>query len=440
MTRNNKSSQDIGVLVVSPTRELAIQIGDQAELLLSHFSDLKCHVMYGGSSISRDTRVLNAGLPSVLIATPGRLIDHLENLTLGNGRKFGYDVMRNTEILVLDETDRLLDMGFRREIDKIMAYLPKKDKRQTFLFSATIPSDLKDIMSKYMKSDFVEVDCIKDGGNDDGSGAHTNALVDQTYAILPNMDHSIEAVVKLILDAVEKDANHKLVVFFPTARMVGFYADFFRIGLGIDVSDIHSKKSQGARNKTSAQFRESKNGILFTSDVSARGVDYPDVTTVLQFGLPESREQYIHRLGRCGRAGKTGKGLLVLAPFEARFLNELNGIEIKKDTDAENAINTPLDKKLEKKMEAIFQRIRSGDQQLCTRASQAYQSFLGFYISNIKRLDVNDKAEILKIGNHYATRVMGMKEAPSITKKAAKFMGILNMEHVKTSNNKKLKK
>jgi ATP-dependent RNA helicase MSS116, mitochondrial len=404
--------------------------------------------MYGGTSISRDTRVLNNSLPTVLIATPGRLIDHLENLTLGSGRKFGYDVMRNTEILVLDETDRLLDMGFRREIDKIMAYLPKKDKRQTFLFSATIPSDLKEIMSKYMKSNFVEVDCIKDGGNDDGSGTHTNALVDQTYAILPSMEHSIEAVVKLILDAVEKDDKHKLVVFFPTARMVGFYADFFRVGLGIEVSELHSKKSQGARNKTSAQFREAKKGILFTSDVSARGVDYPDVTTVLQFGLPESREQYIHRLGRCGRAGKTGKGMLILAPFEARFLNELKGIEIKKDADAETVISAPLDQKLGGKMDAIFQRIRSGDQQLCTSASQAYQSFLGFYISNIKRLDVRDKAELLEIGNQYVTRVIGMKEIPGLTKKAAKFMGILGMpgvrivslENVKNGNNKKVKK
>lgn len=422
--------KEIGILVVSPTRELAIQIGDQAEKLIQHFPALSCHVMYGGAKVARDIRALNKSLPTVLVATPGRLIDHLENLVLQNGKKFGYDVMRNTNILVLDETDRLLDMGFRREIDKIMAYLPKKDKRQTFLFSATVPDDLKGIMSKYMKEDFVEVDCIQKVDDEGNSGSHTNELVEQTFTILPSVDVTVEAVVKLILDAVEKDENHKLVVFFPTARMVGFYADFFNIGLGIQVSEIHSKKSQSSRNKTSAHFRESKTGILFTSDVSARGVDYPDVTTVLQFGLPESREQYIHRLGRSGRAGKKGKGLLILAPFEARFVQELNGIEIKKDIDSVTIFDAPLDPNLKRKMDNTFQRIRSGDKVLSTRAEQAYQSFLGFYMSNVKRLDVKDKAELLKIGNKYS-EVMGMKETPGLTKKAAKMMGILGFPGVK---------
>jgi ATP-dependent RNA helicase MSS116 len=121
---------------------------------------------------------------------------------------------------------------------------------------------------------------------------------------------------------------YKIVVFFPTARMVSFFAEFLNDGLEFPAIELHSKKSQSSRNTSSSSFRQAKNAILFTSDLSARGVDYPDVTHVIQVGLPESREQYIHRLGRTARAGKEGSGLLVLLPFESSFLSELKGLEV----------------------------------------------------------------------------------------------------------------
>eukprot|EP01083_Nonionella_stella_P125618 379943_1 len=106
--------------------------------------------MYGGTKMTRDVNMLNRQIPSIIVATPGRLLDHLQNTKLG-GQKFGYDIMRQTGILVLDETDRLLDMGFRREISSIMAFLPKQERRQTLLFSATVPQELKKIMAENMK-------------------------------------------------------------------------------------------------------------------------------------------------------------------------------------------------------------------------------------------------------------------------------------------------
>lgn len=351
-----KVGESVGILIVSPTRELATQIGDQAEKLLTHHNGLKCQVMFGGTKMGRDTNVLNKKLPTILVATPGRLLDHMENTKLSNGKKFGYDIMRDTHILVLDEADRLLEMGFRRDIQKIMNFLPKKEKRQTLLFSATVPSELKSIMAENMDSNFVEVDCIQDGG-----GKHTNDLVHQTYTILPTFESQIISVVRLVEQQMKSDPNYKIVVFFPTARMVGYYADFFNLGLKTEVIEIHSKKSQGYRNKASDKFRKAKRGILFTSDVSARGVDYPDVTHVIQIGLPESREQYIHRLGRTGRAGKVGEGILVLSPFEKKFVNELTNIDISMNKDVTEMLSTPPEATIEDAVNKALARVKSGD-------------------------------------------------------------------------------
>ena len=239
------------------------------------------------------------------------------------GRKFSDDIISNIDIVVLDEVDRLVDMGMRTEIQKIMSYLPRKEKRQTMLFSATVPTQLRKIMKDSMKDDFVEVDCVKDGAQ----SAPTNLRVTQSHVILPSMSNVLSSVYSILKEATTS-RPYKIVVFFPTARMVSFFADFLNDGLEYPVVELHSKKSQSSRNTASSNFRQAKNAILFTSDLSARGVDYPDVTQVIQVGMPESREQYIHRLGRTARAGKEGSGLLVLFPFESRFLSEIRGLHV----------------------------------------------------------------------------------------------------------------
>ena len=272
------SRANIGVLVVSPTRELATQIGDQASSLITFHEKLSVQVVFGGTKIGSDINKMSRRIPSILVATPGRLLDHLESTKI-NGRPFS-NIVSNTKVLILDETDRLLDMGFRREIKKIINFLPRK--RQTLLFSATIPGELKNIMSETMQEDSITVDCINDG---DGS-SHTNAHVKQTHVILPSMDRYVSGMVEIITKAMEDYKGHdehvKIVVFFSTARSVGFFSDLFNKGLQIPVIELHSKKSQSYRNRASDQFRNTKSGILFTSDVSARGVDYPDVTHVIQ--------------------------------------------------------------------------------------------------------------------------------------------------------------
>jgi len=418
---------NVGILIISPTRELATQIGDQAEKLLTFYpNNMKVQVMFGGTKMGRDVNFLNKHLPSILVATPGRLLDHMENTKLTGGRQFGYDIMRNTNILVLDETDRLLDMGFRREISKILAFLPRKERRQTLLFSATVPDELKQIMSENMREDFIEVDCI----NDDSDGSHTNVQVEQSHVILPNMDRYISSVAE-IMQLILKDpaVRHKVVVFFPTARMVSFFSDFFNLGLGIDVIELHSKKSQSYRNKASDKFRKAKTGVLFTSDVSARGVDYPDVTNVIQFGLPESREQYIHRLGRTGRAGKAGKGLLVLAPFESGFLSELKGLDVSVDNEINNLFQSPGDNQTINAVDGVVEQVNKGDPALVKSAQQAYQAFLGYYLGQIKRTKLKSKGDVVTTANNISV-IMGLNEVPAIFARTVGKMGLKGVKGI----------
>ena len=289
-----------------------------------------------------------------------------------------YFYQANLDVLVLDEADRLLEMGFRKDIHAILDHLPPADTRQTLLFSATMPSDLKGVMEKAMRKDLsVTVSFVEKaaGDSDSSSASHeTNAAVVQSHVVLRSFDDYVSSVVKIVRhalvegqqqqgeegegegeggkDGVSEQRPPKIVVFFPATRVTGYFAEIFNAGglcHWVPAIEIHSRLSQGKRDRASEQFRNCKTGVLFTSDVSARGVgslpphphpppplclpqltslflsfslslslsapgvDFPDVTHVIQIGMADSREQYIHRLGRTARAGKKGQVCLSLS-------------------------------------------------------------------------------------------------------------------------------
>jgi ATP-dependent RNA helicase MSS116 len=420
----------VGVLVISPTRELASQIGDQAEKLLTFHPDLSVQVVFGGTKISRDVNLFKKRLPSILVATPGRLLDHLES-TVVKGERFGREIMSQTSVVVLDETDRLLDMGFRREIRKILSFLPRGNNRQTLLFSATIPKELKSIMAENMKPDFIEVDCINDSEDD----SHTSSDIQQSHVIVPSMDRYVSSVVEIVGLAMKQDAQAKIVVFFPTARQVAFFAEFFNELLNIPVIELHSKKSQSYRNRASEQFRAASSGILFTSDVSARGVDYPGVSQVIQFGMPDTREQYIHRLGRTGRAGKTGIGWLILGPFESLFLQELKGLTVPRNDELMELLTDSIDADTDDIVKSATTRIRDSKKRQSS-AKGAYQAFLGFYLGKMKRIKMRNKDELVSVANEFSFE-MGLPEVPTLSKNLVGKMGLKGVRGVslETSNN-----
>ena len=311
--------QSIGCIIVAPTRELAIQIADQAEQLLTYYSEMNVACIYGGTKIQRDYRLLSGGntgrMPAILVATPGRLLEHLENnsriIQYGSSRQTKFrDIIDKTQIVILDEADRLFE-GFYKDTTKILSFLPRSAKRQTLLFSATLPQRLKVFLRDTMKINFTNIDCVADKDNDVGRASktgdtpkdrkdtsissatansadkktgETNIRVDQTFWELESMDEYITALVSLIYDTIQTEENYKIIVFFPASKLVRFFSQFFNQGLGMtEVLEIHSRMSQSSRQKASSKFRAStSNSILFTSDVSQRGVDYPDVSHVIQ--------------------------------------------------------------------------------------------------------------------------------------------------------------
>lgn len=251
------------------------------------------------------------------------------------------EMIGNVSSWVLDEADRCLDMGFRTDMEYILGVRKQYQqadqlaKNQTLLFSATLPKDLRAIMASHMRKDYLTVDCV----HDVDPMSHTNSSVDQSYVTLPH-DKSdprwISGMVDILEDIihVQNPDDFKIVVFFPTTAMCQFFSSVLTTIFKIPGMEIHSKKSQSNRTFTSDKFRKWKKGILFTTDVSARGVDYPNVTHVVQYGSAENRETYIHRLGRTGRAGKVGRGIIIMGTEneERAFVNkELKGLDVKLD-------------------------------------------------------------------------------------------------------------
>lgn len=406
LVRDGRPANAIPVLVISPTRELALQIATEARRV-SKFHKLNISCFVGGSSISKDTKTLTSSVPlDILIATPGRLQDHLGQDTGGIQSKLG-----KARVLILDEADRLLDMGFRPEIMRIIGYLPKN--RQTLLFSATLPASTEELKRVALRDDYEFVDTI------DEDDQQTNVQTVQEFISCPMED--VIPVVESVLSDHMKQSAYKVMVFFPTARAAQFMAQLFVAAGFPNVLEIHSRKSQGHRTKTAEAFRTGKKVILFSSDVSARGVDYPDVSLVLQVGLTD-RDQYIHRLGRTARAGMQGRGVLVLADFEKQLLKELSDLPMTQATPV--ALSGP--SRTVRVMENL-----SSNKELEKSAQQSYQAWLGFYNTHMKRLHL-DRVALVQLAAQYSAQI-GLREVPKLEKRTLKKMNLFGVPGIEPS-------
>ena len=415
--------KDIGVLILSPTRELAMQIHEQARsILFRHGSNMNSNFMYGGTSKKEEVARLCKRMPTVLVATPGRLIDHLQTTAI-HGVPFAKK-LKQTRVLVLDETDRLLDMGFKKDIDRILSYL--SPKRQTLLFSATIPPGVRSVLQDCLHPSYVTIDCI----HDFDPATHTNALVDQRCVVHPQ-SMQIDAPAQILRNIMDSDPNHKIMAFFPTANLTSYYSQIFNFHLSRPVIEIHSRKSQAYRSSACNRFREKKTGItMFTSDVSARGMDFSGVSHVVQVGMPDSRETYIHRLGRTGRAGNDGKGLLILSDVERGFLsNDLKDLDIVEDgtmlTDGPSCNDN---------MKSLRRTVgEDKNKSLAKAASKAYASMLGYYASKLKALGIRDKNKLVGFVNDFSAAA-GLADPPSITPKVAESIGLRGIAGINISS------
>lgn len=397
--RRSGAKGNIFAIILSPTRELAVQISEEASTLLHFHSGIGVACFYGGSKISGDHRALASKAVDILVATPGRITDHLDN-TDGFKKKASC-----CQFLALDEGDQLLDMGFRDAILRILANLPDKSERQGALFSATYPKSVEQVAKLALKADNDWVDTVR------ADEEVTPDQIDQSVC-LTTMDGLMELLWGALHGEMARSPkDYKIMVFFCTARQTQLYSELFSQA-GVDVLEVHSKKSQAHRNKCSAAFRLSRSGVIFSSDVSARGLDYPDVTAVLQVGIPSSRDQYIHRLGRTGRAGKSGRCILLLQDFEQFFLKSVKDLPIKK-LDAKKA----------------FPSAPAAPDCLWDTpprtAGQAYQAWLGYY-NSVKGIGWT-KNQLVQQATQFAASICAVGRdglPPPMLKKTVGMMGL----------------
>ncbi len=275
----SKSKRATGLIVVQQ-RELAIQVEASIQSI-SRSSKIRTVVLIGGASMSLQRTVLKKN-PRIIIATPGRLMDHIERRTVN---------LTNVEVFILDEADRMLDMGFIPDIKKIMKSIP--DERQTMLFSATMPKGIEAIAEKLTQNPtHIEVD---------RSGA-TPADISHEMFLIKNRDKSRLLAFQL------NQCSGPVLVFTRTKRMASKLTDRVN-NMGFAAAEIHSNRSLGQRRNALDGFKRGRFQILIATDIAARGIDVSGIELVVNYDMPANSEDYVHRIGRTGRAGKTGHAI-----------------------------------------------------------------------------------------------------------------------------------
>ena len=292
----NPKAKGPRVLILVPTRELAVQVHASIREYGKHIR-LRTAVMYGGASMNPQMMALGKGL-DILVATPGRLIDHLER---------GTAQLHRVETLILDEADRMLDMGFLPAIKKILNQVPKQ--RQTLLFSATFDAPIKQLALQFMRNP-IEVQV-----SSQNTVAHT----------VNHIAHPVDPGKKreLLMHILSERYQEQILVFVKTKHLCNRIAEQITKD-GIPALAIHGNKSQGQRLKALSDFKAGNVRVLCATDVAARGLDIPLLPLVINFDMPMVAEDYVHRIGRTGRAGANGDAVSLVATDEGCLLRAVN--------------------------------------------------------------------------------------------------------------------
>lgn len=298
------SSKETGALIITPTRELATQI---AGVLLPFLEEvaLSMSVLIGGSDLQTSITELNSNGANVVVATPGRLVDVLnrKDCTLASA-------VHSLEVLVLDEADRLLELGFEQSINTALSFLPKQ--RRTGLFSATLNQDVKALIRAGMRNPVTITVRDKQESKD----------LDPTPKSLSNfyLECEAEGKVLALFSLLNMLCDKRVIVFFATCASVGYFGMLARrLFSHLNVLALHGKMHK-KRQKLFAEFSSCEKGILMCTDVMARGVDFPGVDWVIQFDPPSSAKSFVHRCGRTARMGQVGQALLMLLPSEISYV------------------------------------------------------------------------------------------------------------------------
>jgi len=284
------------VLILAPTRELAVQIEDDVQGFIYH-TDITSIAVYGGVDMGPQERALKSGV-DIVVATPGRLMDHMRSKTVD------FDKL---DTLVLDEADRMMDMGFWPDVRRIVQTLPDSAERQTLLFSATMPEEVMKLADEVVRdAKYVQV----------GSAGGPAKSITHTIENVPALQKT-EWLAKFL-----RRATGPVLVFSRTKSGAERLARKLS-SMGLKAASLHADRTQAQRTQAVEGFRSGTYKVLVATDVAARGLDIDGITHVVNYEVPSSREMYVHRVGRTGRAEMTGTALTLVAPEELRALQAL---------------------------------------------------------------------------------------------------------------------
>ena len=293
----NAEDETVQGLILAPTRELAIQIGDELRSLLTYYQGIRVAVLYGGAGIGGQIKALERK-PQIVVATPGRLMDHYNRKTIR---------LDKIQTVVLDEADRMLDMGFFKDVTRILDKL--KNRRNMGLFSATISQEVMTVSWMYQRD---EVEITVEPKQEDRPD------IDQ-FSLTCTPLEKAETTLRLI----KTQGYERVMIFCNTKHMCQRLSDEFQRA-GLDCDCIHGDIRQSQREKTMQRYRDGKLAILVATDVASRGIDVDDVDCVINYDVPDENEYYVHRIGRTGRAKRKGVAWSIISNFpEKAKLDEI---------------------------------------------------------------------------------------------------------------------
>ncbi|KAE8144655.1 P-loop containing nucleoside triphosphate hydrolase protein [Aspergillus avenaceus] len=431
--RSFASAEDIRAIVISPTRELAEQIAEEAKKLTFN-TGVVVQTAVGGTRKMEGLRRIQRQGCHLLVGTPGRLKDILSDSRHGIKAP-------NLTSFVLDEADRLLDDGFAPDIAEIQGLLPDPAKvdRQTLMFSATVPKEVRAMVRHTMKPDFKAVRTVRD------DEVPTHLTVPQKRVMVDGFQNLMPALLELAKKGVTESTERpfKAIVYFNSTALTKMTHDLFNELLndpedprsghplrGVQFIEMHSRLTQAARTRHSDLFRRCRSAILFSSDVTSRGLDFPDVTHVIQIGAARGRDSYIHRLGRTGRANKSGEGWCLYHPNEEHFFQRhLGDLPVELDNSLATAslcMDKPLPSNASPEAVKMIEQVQGAMRDVPeeTRAD-AWRSMFG----SVSQIFKNPKALVAAL-NDLATHGFNLQEIPPISSSLARQLGIDRLSEV----------
>lgn len=382
-----ESQYMVKCVIVAPTRDLALQIEAEIHKIHENNYGLKkfgCISLVGGTNFGSSMRRMSSLRPNIVIATPGRLMAVLD--------QYADKYFKFVDFKILDEADRLLEIGFKEDLETISDCLNKKssisaDHIRTLLFSATLDDKVQTLANKIMnKNECLFLDTV------DKNEPEAHERIDQSMVISERFAHSIYAAVEHIKAKIESEANYKAILFTPTVKFTKFLSAILRRELHrkLPVLEFHGQIDQRRRTNLVKQFKKDASGLLICTDVGARGMDFPNVQEVLQIGVPSELANYIHRIGRTARGGQEGASTIFLCKDELSFVDELSHRKNVKIAKEEAYVPS------ETIAEEFAQKIEDPEE-----FADVLTSLISFYKSSIKEYAFNERRLLPEVAAAY---------------------------------------